>query len=273
MLKGTFMQQRRPRLGDILDDYCPRERRVTNHAVVAIVDEDVKQTRCTTCDADHEYRRGKAPAPRRSKAGSALAGEHGDDSRPVLTRAAPVPHEEPEGEVAERAEAPVMSAAPAEGPTAAAEADPDRAQDQPPEQAPDLAPDLALSAETDERDLRDDDGPVHRRLIRATFPRPEGHVPERREPEFTVRQQGSRGRGEVDGNSIGYRSRGPQQGPPGNGHGGGRGFGGRQSGGGFGFDGQRNAGRGTGGMTGRGGDRPGGGNRGPRQGGAGRKGR
>ena len=42
------MEQRRLRLGDILDDYCPRERRVTNHAVVAMVEEDVKQTRCTT---------------------------------------------------------------------------------------------------------------------------------------------------------------------------------------------------------------------------------
>ena len=50
------MQQRRPRLGDILDDYCPRERRITNHAVVAMIDDDVRQTRCTTCDAEHEYK-------------------------------------------------------------------------------------------------------------------------------------------------------------------------------------------------------------------------
>ena len=32
------MEQRRLRLGDILDDYCPRERRVTNHAVVAMIE-------------------------------------------------------------------------------------------------------------------------------------------------------------------------------------------------------------------------------------------
>jgi hypothetical protein len=51
------MDQRRLRLGDILDDYCPRERRVTNHAVVAMIEEDVKQTRCTTCDAEHARRR------------------------------------------------------------------------------------------------------------------------------------------------------------------------------------------------------------------------
>ena len=29
--------QRQLRLGDILDDYCPRERRVTNHAIVAMI--------------------------------------------------------------------------------------------------------------------------------------------------------------------------------------------------------------------------------------------
>src|SRR5262249_57603050 len=59
------MQQRQLRLGDILDDYCPRERRVTNHAVVAMIGADVKQTRCTTCDAEHEYKHAKVPRQRR----------------------------------------------------------------------------------------------------------------------------------------------------------------------------------------------------------------
>src|SRR6266508_5268417 len=59
------MQQRQLRLGDILDDYCPRERRVTNHAVVALVGADVKQTRCTTCEAEHEYKHAKVPRQRR----------------------------------------------------------------------------------------------------------------------------------------------------------------------------------------------------------------
>src|SRR6476620_4854116 len=61
------MQQRRLRLGDILDDYCPRERRITNHAIVAMIDDQVKQTRCTTCDADHEYKQARVPPPRRKK--------------------------------------------------------------------------------------------------------------------------------------------------------------------------------------------------------------
>src|SRR5262245_4780036 len=59
------MQQRQLRLGDILDDYCPRERRLTNHAVVAMIGPDVKQTRCTTCDSEHEYKHAKVPRQRR----------------------------------------------------------------------------------------------------------------------------------------------------------------------------------------------------------------
>ena len=59
------MQQRQLRLGDILDDYCPRERRLTNHAVVAMVGDTVKQTRCTTCDTEHEYKHAKVPRQRR----------------------------------------------------------------------------------------------------------------------------------------------------------------------------------------------------------------
>src|SRR5512132_3735221 len=66
------MEQRRLRLGDILDDYCPRERRLTNHAVVAMIEEDVKQTRCTTCDAEHAYKGGKIPKRRKKETPAAL---------------------------------------------------------------------------------------------------------------------------------------------------------------------------------------------------------
>ena len=61
------MQQRQLRLGDIVDDYCPRERRITNHAVVAMVGPEIKQTRCTTCDAEHEYKQAKVPPQRKRK--------------------------------------------------------------------------------------------------------------------------------------------------------------------------------------------------------------
>src|SRR5204863_1299300 len=69
---AQLMQQRQLRLGDILDDYCPRERRVTNHAVVAMLGEDVKQTRCTTCDAEHQYKHAKVPRQRKKADAAAL---------------------------------------------------------------------------------------------------------------------------------------------------------------------------------------------------------
>jgi hypothetical protein len=263
------MQQRRPRLGDILDDYCPRERRVTNHAVVAIVDDDVRQTRCTTCDSEHEYRQAKTPAPRRGKSAAALTQDSPEASRPVLAAHRPPP--EPERPAAVVPEEPALPDLPdvSDVPELTAVAAPP---------APDPSPDTTLSLDSaaefgqqeaaELQDPREDDGPVHRRLIRATFPRPEGHVPERREPEFTIRQPGGRGRSEVDGNRVGYRSnsgrnqRHGQQGGHGN-------FGARQHGGGWGSDGQR-GGRGPGGRFD---NRQGGGgqNRGHRHGGAGRK--
>src|SRR5688500_15410444 len=89
------MQQRRLRLGDILDDYCPRERRITNHVVVAMIEDEVKQTRCSTCDADHEYKQAKAPASRRRKPAAALAGDLADAPRPRPVTPATTRHDLP----------------------------------------------------------------------------------------------------------------------------------------------------------------------------------
>ena len=89
------MEQRRLRLGDILDDYCPRERRVTNHAVVAMIEEDVKQTRCTTCDSEHPYKGGREPRRRKKTETSALFREVLADmpeaSPPALTASSDSP--------------------------------------------------------------------------------------------------------------------------------------------------------------------------------------
>ena len=162
------MQQRPLRLGDILDDYCPRERRITNHAVVAMIDDEVKQTRCTTCDADHEYKQARVPPQRRKKASAGT-----DETTDGAGRLRPM-----EDELAIPEDVTDPGAA-AEAPLEAAAVE---AID---EQPMDEAPSPAL----------DDDGPVHRRLIRATLPRPEGQSPERKEPEFTIRQPGMRGPG------------------------------------------------------------------------------
>src|SRR6185312_1826527 len=60
------MEQRPLRLGDIVDDYCPRERRITNHVIAALMGDAIKQTRCSTCDTEHVYKGARVPS-RRSK--------------------------------------------------------------------------------------------------------------------------------------------------------------------------------------------------------------
>ena len=161
------MEQRRLRLGDTLDDYCPRERRVTNHAIVAMIEDAIKQTRCTTCDAEHAYKGGKLPRRRKKET---IPGA------PVLAPSAP----ETDTEIDEpmpHQEEPALEAAQRDGDTAPAD---DRASGED-DVYPELAPDPV------------EEGPVHRPLIRATLPRPEGQKEERRAPEFTIRQPGGRG--------------------------------------------------------------------------------
>ena len=151
------MQQRQPRLGDVVDDYCPRERRVTNHAVVAMVGDEVKQTRCTTCDAEHDYKHAKVPPQRKKRdVPGALYQQVLDGIPRVVPTPEQVLDEEPEAIVAQDDD----GADAANAPTLEADG------------APAGAP----------------EGPVHRRLIRATLPRiPGAEPPLRREPEFTMR--------------------------------------------------------------------------------------
>jgi hypothetical protein len=177
------MQQRRVRLGDVLDDYCPRERRITNHAVVAMIEDDVKQTRCTTCDAEHEYKHAKVPAPRRKKPVAPVAAAPVEATDSMLAAA-----EESVSETLDDTidEAPVLS-------TEAM----DVAKEPEPVESEEAAPPVA-----------DDEWPVHRPLIRATLPRPEGQAPERKPTDFTIRQTGGRFEGQRNGN----KSRGNRQG-------------------------------------------------------------
>jgi hypothetical protein len=184
------MEQRPLRLGDILDDYCPRERRVTNHAVVALVEQDVKQTRCTTCDTEHVYKGGKAPRRKKPETTGALykevlAGITDQDAPPAagLTM--------PEHEDAIELPAPAVAAAP----IAAVPNEEDKDRDD----------------SDDEPQPAFDEGPVHRPLIRAQLARPEGIKIERQAPEFTIRQNPNGRGGSFRGNGGGggdMRSRG-----------------------------------------------------------------
>jgi hypothetical protein len=165
------MEQRQLRLGDILDDYCPRERRISNHAVVAMVGPDVKQTRCTTCDAEHAYKGGKVPPQRKKKNARASLYDQ------VLTDVTRTDGSVPDTPVA-ASPAPV---APSDMPgevTAIASAE---AQD-----VPQTVADAPAVPRVEE------EGRVHRPLIRATLPRVDGQPAARPVPEFTVRQTTAR---------------------------------------------------------------------------------
>lgn len=50
-----------PRLGDVIDDYCPRCRLLLNHAVASLVQAKVVKVVCQTCHSEHPYRNGEVP--------------------------------------------------------------------------------------------------------------------------------------------------------------------------------------------------------------------
>jgi hypothetical protein len=179
------MQQRQLRLGDILDDYCPRERRITNHAVVAMIGDEVRQTRCTTCDADHEYKHAKVPATRKKKDTVSAAFSE------VL---AAVQQDAPAGAI--RLADPVDEKAPPRRrelkPVTVPEPEPEQpdAPPEPPAEPTGAEPEPVVTAA--EEAPAQDEGPVHRRLIRATLPRTDTPVA-RPVPQFTMREPAPRG--------------------------------------------------------------------------------
>ena len=61
------------RLGDIIDDYCIKCKRIMNHAVVSIIEECPAKVRCRTCYNDHDYRHEIAPPPKIDPRKAALA--------------------------------------------------------------------------------------------------------------------------------------------------------------------------------------------------------
>ena len=52
------------RLGDDIDDYCVRCKRVMNHAVVSVINAAPAKVRCRICHSDHDYRHEQAPPPK-----------------------------------------------------------------------------------------------------------------------------------------------------------------------------------------------------------------
>jgi len=55
---------REPRLGDIIDDFCVKCKRIMNHAVVSLLNGEPAKVRCRTCHNDHDYRHEQPPPPK-----------------------------------------------------------------------------------------------------------------------------------------------------------------------------------------------------------------
>jgi hypothetical protein len=55
---------REARLGDIIDDYCVKCKRIMNHSVVSLLNGEPAKVRCRTCHSDHDYRHEQAPPPK-----------------------------------------------------------------------------------------------------------------------------------------------------------------------------------------------------------------
>jgi hypothetical protein len=193
------MQQRQLRLGDILDDYCTRERRLANHTVVAMVGNDVQITRCTTCDTEHPYKGGKVPRLRKKKTSVEAAYDEvlesvTKDTQPQAVLVTSPESDEPETPLGD-----------------------DEAQDAPAHGANGDAP-----PQTAPEEVR-----LHRPLIRAQLPRIEREPVARPAPEFTIRQA-NKGRGRFQTNNT--RPGRFAQGGGGQGGGNSRGPSGRQGG-------------------------------------------
>src|SRR5687768_5159237 len=184
------MQERRHRPGDVLDDYCPRERRITDHAIVAMIDDEIRRTRCGVCDAEHEYKEAKVPAPRRKTQPPALFTQVLDGMNGP-TRPHPASEDVPEvTDVPEETSQAVVAVA------AAATVAPEPViAPEPVEPAAVAAGESAEDAEAP--DTAEREGGFRRSLIRATFPRPEGQAPPQRDaPEFTIHSLHNRRNGQ-----------------------------------------------------------------------------
>ncbi len=63
------------RLGDIIDDYCVKCKRIMNHSVVSLLNSGPAKVRCRTCYSDHDYRHEQAPPPKADSRKAALFNE------------------------------------------------------------------------------------------------------------------------------------------------------------------------------------------------------
>jgi hypothetical protein len=78
------------RLGDIIDDWCVKCRRLTNHAIVSLVEAEAAKVRCRSCYSDHNYLREIAPPSKKELkklADAALLVENPEGAEPLSSPA------------------------------------------------------------------------------------------------------------------------------------------------------------------------------------------
>ena len=56
---NSWFDDRPPRLGDLIDDHCPRCKRLMNHAIASFLGDKIAKVICQTCHSEHPYLEGK----------------------------------------------------------------------------------------------------------------------------------------------------------------------------------------------------------------------
>jgi hypothetical protein len=104
---------RAARLGDDIDDFCVKCKRVMNHSVVSILNSAPAKVRCRTCHSDHDFRNEQPPPPKVDPRKAALFNQ-------VLENVTRLPAAAVDEKTDEKAEAPVAQAPVVEAPVAEA---------------------------------------------------------------------------------------------------------------------------------------------------------
>ena len=105
----------RSRLGDDIDDFCIKCKRVMYHAVVSLLYDEPAKVRCKTCYSDHDFRHEQPPPPRVDPRKASLFNQVLETLHvpgEALVEAPAEPASEPEVETVEAVEAVVAAPKP-----------------------------------------------------------------------------------------------------------------------------------------------------------------
>jgi hypothetical protein len=81
------------RLGDVIDDYCPRCKLLLNHAVASMVGSEVVKVVCQTCHSEHPFKNATVPPKKKASPKAVLMAQ-------VLAKVAPPAPEQAPADVA-----------------------------------------------------------------------------------------------------------------------------------------------------------------------------